>query len=136
MLPLVTCMSLGTEMPYQSSHTDRSMGTCSTPAAFTASQNTPSAHDALPMVPNAISLPLCENWVNWCSSLRLRYSLDAYASPRRRGICEPVGELSADDWYCSVRFFHLPWSSSMRVPKCAFMPRPPDAGSAEMSACA
>ena len=57
---LVVSALIGTEIPYPSSHTESAIGTCSTPAAFTASQNCPSLVDASPMVPNATSLPRFE----------------------------------------------------------------------------
>ena len=57
MLPLVVWWSLLTLMPQPSSHTLMARGTCSTPAAFMASQKGPSLVLASPMVPKATSLP-------------------------------------------------------------------------------
>ena len=44
-------------------------GACKTPMAFTLSQKSPSAVEALPIVANVTSSPLRENWLNGLSSL-------------------------------------------------------------------
>src|SRR3990172_2245930 len=97
-------------MPYPSSQMESTTGACSTPMAFTASQNMPSAQVALPTVPNATSSPLRENCVNCLSSSTSRYSLEACPSPTSLGICDPVGERSAEELYMAVRSFQEPSS--------------------------
>ena len=55
--PFVVCNLVGTEIPYPSSYTKITKGTCKTPAAFTTSQNCPSEVLASPIVQKHTSLP-------------------------------------------------------------------------------
>src|SRR5262245_13031590 len=96
-------------------------GDFNTPIALTDSQNSPSAVDALPMLTNVTSSPLCEKLVNFFRSFKLRYNTDAYASPTLRGICAPVGDTSAEVLYICVCGIHSPSGVRLREAKCAFI---------------
>src|SRR5512137_1262268 len=83
-------------------------GTLSTPMALTDSQNRPSEVDALPMVDQTTSLPLCEKRVRSLSESSSRYSREAYPRPTVRGICAAVGETSAATLYIAVWSAQVP----------------------------
>ena len=70
-----------TEIPYSSSQTLITIGTCKTPAAFIVSKNKPSEVDALPIVPQATSFPLLENVVFCSNPPTFLYIFDACAKP-------------------------------------------------------
>ena len=79
--------------------------------ALSDSQNMPSAQLAFPIVPKAISRPPFENCVNDRSSSISRYRREVYPRPTRRGICEPVGDTSADELNVS------PAELNVRIPQ-------------------
>ena len=93
------------------------IGTCNTPAAFIVSKNKPSEVDAFPIVPHATSLPLLEKFVKWSKPSTFRKIFDAWASPKSLGICPAVGEMSALEFFCCIRFFQFPFSSNIWVEK-------------------
>ena len=97
-----------TEIPYSSSQTLITIGTCNTPAALIVSQNRPSLVLAFPMVPQATSFPLEDKWLKCSRPSTCLYIFDACASPRSLGICPAVGEMSALEFFSSDRFFQLP----------------------------
>ena len=115
---LVVAIDIGTEIPYPSSHTERASGTCSTPAALTDSQNSPSLVDASPIVPNATSLPPIEkpSCADFSCGLS-RYSFEAYARPMSRGIQPATLETSALELAISTERRNSPASSRNRVAK-------------------
>ena len=80
------------------------------------SKNKPSLVLALPMVPHAISLPFTEK-LEVSIPFTFLYIFDAFVNPYNLGICPAVGEMSALELYCSVKFFHWPYSSKLWVPK-------------------
>src|SRR6185295_19034239 len=83
---LVVWYFLGTEIPYPSSHTNMTRGTCNTPAALIVSQKIPSLVDASPIVVKQTSLPLLDKFGYCFSSSTWRKSFDARANPSERGV--------------------------------------------------
>ena len=114
---VVWCLAC-TEIPYSSSQTLITIGTCKTPAALMVSKNKPSEVLALPIVPQAISFPLMEKLVLLLIPETFRYIFEACAKPNKRGICPAVGDISALEFFCNVRFFHEPSSFKECVAKC------------------
>ena len=92
------------------------IGTCNTPAAFMVSKKTPSLVLALPMVPQATSLPLSEN-LALDLTFTFLYIFDAWAKPNNLGICPAVQEISALLFFCLVRSLQLPSSFRLKVVK-------------------
>src|SRR5215203_1238457 len=129
MEPLVVWYFLGTEIPYPSSQTKITSGTCNTPAALTVSQNGPSEVDASPIVQKHTSLPLVERSVNCCSSVTSLNFFEARAKPSARGICPAVGAMSATIFFNLASGSHSPSSVTNRVAKCELIWRPPLKGS-------
>ena len=117
-----------TEIPYSSSQTLITIGTCKTPAAFMVSKNKPSEVEAFPIVPQATSFPFSEKFVCWIPETFL-YIFEAWANPNKRGICPAVGEISALEFFCCVKFFQLPFSSNECVAKWPPIWRPALIGS-------
>ena len=117
MLSFVVWCFACTEIPYSSSQTLKIRGTCKTPAAFIVSKKTPSVVLAFPIVPHAISFPLIEKLDLLVIPGTSRYILEACASPSNRGICAAVGEMSALEFFCLVKFFQVPSSFKLCVTK-------------------
>ena len=118
-----------TEIPYSSSQTLITIGTCSTPAALMVSKNKPSEVLALPIVPQAISFPFLEKLEALLISGMFLYIFEACANPNSLGICPAVGEISALEFFCCVRFFQLPSSFKLCVTKWPPICLPADIGS-------
>src|SRR6266853_1961858 len=87
---LVVAMEIGTKIPYPSSHTDNASGTCSTPAALTDSQNSPSLVDASPILPRLIEKPRGEV-VAHLPAARRRLGLDVGVAVELREELAHVG---------------------------------------------
>ena len=75
------------------------------------SKNKPSEVDAFPIVPQATSFPCTEKLFSAGISVTFLYIFDACAKPNKRGICPAVGEMSALEFFCWVKFFQFPFSS-------------------------
>ena len=81
------------------------------------SKNNPSDVDAFPIVPQATSFPALEKLVRLSKPRTFLYIFEACANPNNLGICPAVGEISALEFFCLVRFFQLPFSSNEWVAK-------------------
>ncbi|MNE44223.1 hypothetical protein D3C80_1384410 [compost metagenome] len=111
------------------------IGTCKTPAALIVSKKTPSEVLAFPIVPHAISFPSIEKLDAFFMPVTFLYIFEACASPNKRGICPAVGEMSALEFFCSVRFFQEPSSFKLCVAKWPPICLPADIGSLSISVC-
>ena len=72
------------------------------------SKNKPSDVLAFPIVPHAISFPSTEKLEAFGIPETCLYIFDAWARPSNLGICPAVGEISALEFFCFVKFFQEP----------------------------